>query len=121
MPKAKQATEKPKISKKGAKPPEKSVSTPSKNKVKKPIEPVREVHFCTFCGKPSGPERYMIAGPPPNNSFICEKCIEVCISVLLHVGIEDKNDNWRNRLLDLLANPKKSYKPPVKKSKKEKS
>ena len=38
---------------------------------------------CSFCGKPQGDARRLIAGP---GVYICDECIELCMSIL-----EDEN------------------------------
>ncbi len=38
---------------------------------------------CSFCGKPEGPDKKMVAGP---NSHICEQCVKVCLGILEDTG-----------------------------------
>jgi len=67
---------------------------------------------CSFCGKPSEKAKRLIAGPPPLFPFICDECIEICVKILL----EECPDDWRSRILSLLAIPAgKVKKPPVNK------
>ncbi len=40
-----------------------------------------DLQYCSFCGKPGGADRPLVAGPG-NNLFICYKCIAVCQNVL---------------------------------------
>lgn len=40
-----------------------------------------DLQYCSFCGKPGGDDRPLVAGPG-NNLFICYKCIGVCQHVL---------------------------------------
>ncbi len=40
-----------------------------------------DVEYCSFCGKPAGEDRSLVAAPG-NNIFICDKCIAVCQSIL---------------------------------------
>ncbi|MBP5165217.1 MAG: ATP-dependent Clp protease ATP-binding subunit ClpX [Lachnospiraceae bacterium] len=35
---------------------------------------------CSFCGKPQGQVRKLIAGP--GNTFICDECVEICMEIL---------------------------------------
>jgi len=78
-----------------------------KTSAKKPDEPPNVTRYCSFCRKPSTEVLALIAGP--NCIFICDNCLEVCVAILL----DDENPNkdtpiiWRQRITDLLANPKK--------------
>ena len=63
---------------------------------------------CSFCGKPSTYTQRLIAGPPPLNAFICDVCIEVCVNILM----EDCPQDWRNRLISILAKSEKKNKTP---------
>ena len=84
-----------------------------KNKAKiqkKHDEPPPQLFYCSFCRKPSNQARRLIAGP--NNFFICDECIDICNSILLEVDIEDKQDFWRQCMLDRLN---KTIKKTVKK------
>lgn len=40
-----------------------------------------DLHYCSFCGKPAGESRSLVAAPS-SNIFICDKCIAVCQSIL---------------------------------------
>ena len=40
----------------------------------------KEEKNCSFCGKPAENARMLIAGP--NDIFICDECIEVCVKML---------------------------------------
>jgi ATP-dependent Clp protease ATP-binding subunit ClpX len=40
-----------------------------------------DVQYCSFCGKPADDSRHLVAAPG-NNTFICDKCVAVCQSVL---------------------------------------
>lgn len=40
-----------------------------------------ERFHCSFCGKHNGEVRALIAGVPP--SFICDECVELCLSIVL--------------------------------------
>ena len=35
---------------------------------------------CSFCGKPQGQVRKLIAGP--GNTFICDECVEICMEII---------------------------------------
>jgi ATP-dependent Clp protease ATP-binding subunit ClpX len=39
-----------------------------------------KINFCSFCGKPQGEVRKMIAGPA--NVFICDSCVRVCKTII---------------------------------------
>jgi len=41
----------------------------------------------------------MIAGPPPNNPFICEDCVETCVAILL----DECKIDWVMRFNNLIA------------------
>jgi hypothetical protein len=84
-----------KAPKKPAKPAERPASNPVK--AKSPAIP-----NCSFCGRPSEFIRRLIAGP--NNVFICEECIEVCVAILL----EENKDDWVSRLKNILSGKNKS-------------
>ena len=45
----------------------------------------REIH-CSFCGKPQELVGRMIAG---NGVYICDECVELCLTIL-HDGEEEK-------------------------------
>ena len=83
--------------------PEKSAKVaakpPTKKKIPKPEEiemPIPVFRYCSFCRKPSETRKRLVAGP--NNIFICDECIEVCVAILL----EDDKDDWKLRLKNLL-------------------
>src|SRR5574344_1056860 len=37
--------------------------------------------FCSFCGKPAGDDRHLVAAPN-GDIFICDQCIEICKGIL---------------------------------------
>ncbi len=37
--------------------------------------------YCSFCGKPAGPDRHLVAAPS-GNIFICDQCVTICESIL---------------------------------------
>ena len=39
-----------------------------------------KINFCSFCGKPQGEVKKMIAGPA--NAFICDSCVRVCKTII---------------------------------------
>jgi|TARA_B100000927_G_scaffold190189_1_gene153294 ATP-dependent Clp protease ATP-binding subunit ClpX len=39
-----------------------------------------KINFCSFCGKPQGEVKKMIAGPA--NVFICDSCVRVCKTII---------------------------------------
>lgn len=43
-------------------------------------EPPKSTSRCSFCGSPPDAARFLIAGP--NNIFICEVCVGVCVKML---------------------------------------
>jgi len=73
MAKVKTASNPKKPLKSGKKPPK-----PTINKHEE-INPSK-FYYCSFCRKPSEQSRRLIAGP--NNIFICDECVEVCVTVL---------------------------------------
>jgi len=91
-----------------AKPVKKAAEKPAKKTVAKPVaansiktdEPRYEVHYCSFCGKPSGPLRYMIAAP--NNICICEECVEKCARIFYR----NAPIKWKNVLLQIVDGSK---------------
>jgi hypothetical protein len=87
----------------------------SDTKSKKPTKLPEDI-LCSFCGKPSNRAKQLIAGP--NNIFICDECLEICVTILL----EESPFDWNIRLLRLIANPVRNTilsfaKPPEKKKK----
>jgi len=40
-----------------------------------------DAQYCSFCGKPASDSRTLVAGPS-NNTYICDKCVAVCQSIL---------------------------------------
>ena len=94
----------------GEKVPPKKRSPKSDEKEVPPVEDRK----CTFCGYPPTSTNLMIAGPPPNHSFICETCVEVCVKIFL----EEANTDWTRRLLRLMSEPKKSRVIPLDSNKK---
>jgi len=75
-----------------------AVSTPS---TPKETHPPHIVRYCSFCGKSSETRKRLIAGP--NNIFLCDECLEVCIAILLI----DNKDEWTLRLENLLKGKKR--------------
>ncbi len=43
--------------------------------------------YCSFCGKPAGSDRHLVAAPS-GNIFICDQCVSVCETIL-----EEENDS----------------------------
>ena len=41
--------------------------------------------FCSFCGKPAGDDRHLVAAPN-GDIFICDQCVDVCQSILDEEG-----------------------------------
>ena len=81
MPRAK-TVEKPKTA-----PSKKTVKTLAKKAQKKAVSKPKEnvvpsTIKCSFCGKSTDTARRMIAGPPPDNAFICDECLFVCVKIL---------------------------------------
>jgi hypothetical protein len=104
-------TKKPSKPKTAAKKPVKTVKKPAvkkpARKTSKPDEPPKEIYYCSFCRKSSDEVLALVAGP--NYVFICDNCVELCMAILLDDENPDKNTPkiWRQRITDLLANPKK--------------
>jgi ribosomal protein S14 len=70
--------------------------------------PAIEVRKCSFCGRPSGELRRLIAGP--NSVNICDECVTVCMKILM----EENPASLRSYLLELLSDntDKKEKTPP---------
>jgi len=83
--------------------------TQPKKQPQKPVSPALQTEpkepFCSFCSYPANELNVLIAGP--NDSYICENCIVICAATLL----EEKEESWRPRLIDLFSNPGKYRKP----------
>ena len=100
MAKAK-VTPKPKAEKsKPEKPPEKTPTQKTVRKTKKPDEQADDIRHCSFCNSPSNRLRVLIAAP--NNVFICEECVGICVKILLQASPIE----WQNLLIKLMADPK---------------
>jgi len=67
------------------------------------LKPLFKKH-CSYCGKPSTHAQRLIAGPPPLFPYICDECVEVCVKILMEDGLQD----WRGRLISILAIETKS-------------
>lgn len=48
----------------------------------------RKLLYCSFCGKSQHEVFKLIAGP---GVFICEKCTDLCVAIVLEEGAELKN------------------------------
>jgi len=64
-----------------------TVKTPvkkaQKTAVSKPTVPPLPPNIkCSFCRKSPDTARRIIAGPPPDNAFICDECLFVCVKIL---------------------------------------
>jgi hypothetical protein len=70
-------------------------------KKSKDVSPPPVFRYCSFCRKPQETRKRLIAGP--NNIFICDECVEVCVSVLF----EEDKDDWTTRLNELLSGKNK--------------
>jgi len=97
-------TEKPKTApkRKTVKPQIQKPSQKAREKVPPNEDDILKPSFkkhCSYCGKPSTQAQILIAGPPPLYPYICDECVEVCVRVLLDGGMQD----WRSRLIDILA------------------
>jgi len=80
-----------------------------KASTEKTDEPPEVIRYCSFCGRPSSETRRLIAGP--NDIFICEECVEVCVKILYQVSPTE----WNKLLLKIIADPKnKKALPPEK-------
>jgi len=80
---------------KGKAPPKKRIPKPKEDNI---LQPLFKKH-CSYCGKPSTHAQRLIAGPPPLFPYICDECVEVCVRVLMEVGLQD----WRSRIFSILA------------------
>jgi hypothetical protein len=54
---------------------------------------------CSFCGKLAKNARRLIALDPPSTTCICDKCIEVCLKILL----EESPLEWISRITRIFA------------------
>ena len=112
------AKEKPKPKASKIEPEKAAGKATPKNRTPKPKEkdlPAVEGQKCSFCGHLPITTNLMIAGPPPNNCFICENCVEVCLAILL----DEDSTEWTRRLLRLMQSvPKKSKVIPLENKKK---
>ena len=55
---------------------------------------------CSFCGKPSSQVKRIIVGPE-GNTFICNECVDMCVSIL----DEDNNNPMRRKSSGKLPKP----------------
>ena len=95
-------------------PSKKTVKTPPKNqpqKAREKVQPNEEnilkplfKRHCSYCGKPYTHAQRIIAGPPPLYPNICDECVEVCVKILMEEGPQD----WRSRIISILAIETKS-------------
>jgi len=76
---------------------------PNADTPKKEETPPKKEYYCSFCRKSSEHARRLIAGP--NNIFICDECVSVCVAILY----EDDKDFWSAHLKKIIAG-KKSFK-----------
>jgi len=102
-------TKKPSKPKTAAKKPVKTAKKTAvkkpERKTKKPDEPPKVLRYCSFCRKSQNEVLALIAGS--NNIFICDNCVELCMAILLDDEKENPNVNWRERMVNLVVNPKK--------------
>ena len=47
---------------------------------------------CSFCNKPQAQVKKLIAGP--NDTYICDECVEVCSEIIEEEMAYDENDSW---------------------------
>ena len=55
---------------------------------------------CSFCGKPGGQVRKLIAGPM--GVYICDECVELCDEILMDsepAGFDEAEENWELNLM----------------------
>jgi hypothetical protein len=89
-----------------------AVKKPAQKSKKQPDKPQEIIRYCSFCKRPSSVLRHLIAGP--NNAFICEECVEVCVRILFDISPIE----WQSTFLEIMANPEiKTAAPPRKKKK----
>lgn len=75
-----------------------AATKPTKAKSRKPKKAAPpELIYCSFCHKSAETQKRLIAGP--NNIFICDECVEVCVSILF----EGDKDFWTTRLIKILT------------------
>ena len=66
---------------------------------------VKDDHIvCSFCGKPHNMCNRIIAGN--NNVYICDHCVELCISILDEIETEDTIGKKNTKETDKLLKPK---------------
>jgi hypothetical protein len=73
----------------------------TKTTSKKPDVKLENLKRCSFCNSPPSNTRFLLAGP--NNIFICEYCVGMCVAVFY----EGSPIKWRKRLNAIMANPQK--------------
>jgi ATP-dependent Clp protease ATP-binding subunit ClpX len=54
-------------------------------KSRKPSEPSRRDHRCSFCNKSQHEVKKLIAGP---KVYICDECVRICNDILAHEKID---------------------------------
>lgn len=47
---------------------------------------------CSFCNKSQAQVKKLIAGP--NDTYICDECVEVCSEIIEEEMVYDENDSW---------------------------
>ena len=47
---------------------------------------------CSFCNKSQAQVKKLIAGP--NDTYICDECVEVCSEIIEEEMAYDENDSW---------------------------
>ncbi|MDR0302574.1 MAG: hypothetical protein LBI04_09730, partial [Treponema sp.] len=63
------------------KPAKADVKLTTKKRIPKPSDLPKEILKCSFCGHSVDASKVLIAGPSPY-SFICDNCVEICVTIL---------------------------------------
>jgi len=98
----------------------KAVKTPptkaQKKTVSKPKIPSLPPNIqCSFCRKSKDTARRIIAGPPPDNAFICDECLFVCVKILAE---ENPKETYKDLMWLMSSIAQKTGKTPKKEAKK---
>ena len=96
-----------------------SPSDPPKTSPENEDKPPSKEYYCSFCKKSSTEVLALIAGP--NNIFICDNCIEICVAILIEDDRENRGKVWQRRIVETLANPSKFLEKPKRKPRKKPS
>jgi len=95
--------------------PKKTVKSPKKGQKqaisKSKVPPLPPNIKCSFCRKSKDTARRLIAGPPPDNAFICDECLFVCVKILAE---ENPKETYKDLLWLMSSLAQKKGKTPMK-------